>query len=118
MHFVWHVHRCIYVHFNDMLMICPHSSSRLYIPNIIIIITFTTDYSPSGNYMVSYYCGHMSSNWWYEGGLVYSKTPTISPQDSERVAKVIEESMGRSIDQYCAPKTSGCHSGNGSGRQS
>ena len=75
-----------------------------------------TDYSPSGNYMVAYYCGHMSSNWWYEGSLVYSKTPTISQQDAIRVAAVIKDSMGRSLDQYCSPETSGCKDGNGSGR--
>lgn len=73
------------------------------------------DYSPTGSYMVSYYCGHMSSNWWYEGSLVYSRTPTLGTADLARVSKIISDYMGRSIDKFCSPKTTSCTERNTSG---
>ncbi|XP_045159801.2 uncharacterized protein LOC123525117 [Mercenaria mercenaria] len=66
------------------------------------------DYAESGKYVIMYYCGHMTSDWWYEGNIVYSRTPTISQDDFKAIADTLETSLGHKVEQYCRPKTQNC----------
>ena len=68
------------------------------------------DYAATGKYMIMYYCGHMASNWWFEGSVIYSRTPTISDNDRKAIAGTLEATLGHSIDEYCQPNTQGCKS--------
>ena len=58
--------------------------------------------------MIVYYCGHMTDTWWYEGGLVYSRQPTLDIDETAAVADFLQSVMGRSIKEYCAPNTINC----------
>ncbi|KAL4227991.1 hypothetical protein ACF0H5_013429 [Mactra antiquata] len=66
------------------------------------------DFAESGNYAVIYYCGHMTSDWYYEGGLVYSRTPTISSEDLVSIQTAISTKLGHKLDQYCHLRTEDC----------
>jgi len=65
------------------------------------------DVDPNGKYMIGYYCGHVSANWFYEGSVVYSRTQTLD-STSLTTIKVKMTSFGYDISQYCSPKTTGC----------
>ena len=67
-----------------------------------------TDIADAGNYMIVYYCGHMTKDWWYEGNLVYSRDPTLGPIDVANVATFLKNTMGHTMDQYCVPNTTNC----------
>lgn len=68
------------------------------------------DYPSSGNYVIMYYCGHMTSDWWYEGNIIYSRTPTISDHDLAAISNVLETILNHKIQQYCRPNTQNCES--------
>jgi hypothetical protein len=51
----------------------------------------------------------MASDWWFEGNIIYSRTPTFSDDDLNAIADTLENSLGHKIEEYCRPKTQGCN---------
>ncbi|KAH3877232.1 uncharacterized protein LOC127865316 isoform X1 [Dreissena polymorpha] len=66
------------------------------------------DVSQSGTYLIVYYCGHMSADWWYEGNLVYYRQPTISPEDYSKISDAVRQKIGHDVGDYCRPRTTSC----------
>ncbi|WAR23730.1 VDE-like protein [Mya arenaria] len=64
--------------------------------------------SPTGSYVIMYYCGHMTSDWWYEGNVVYSRLPVLTSGDALTVSAALSRLMGHDVSEYCRPKTQTC----------
>ncbi|XP_060081841.1 uncharacterized protein LOC132561125 [Ylistrum balloti] len=62
---------------------------------------------PKLSYMIGYYCGHVASDWYYEGSVVFSRMPALSSEVLTEV-KGHMTSLGLPVNQFCAPKTSNC----------
>ena len=69
---------------------------------------FWTGKSDSESYIIMYYCGRLTADWWFEGGVVYSRTPELTSDDRASVASSLHDKLGRDIDTCCAVKTEPC----------
>ncbi|KAJ8311387.1 hypothetical protein KUTeg_010742 [Tegillarca granosa] len=65
------------------------------------------DYAVNGNYILAYYCGRVTENWFFEGSVVYSRAPTLSNEDLQTL-QATGTKLGIDFNTYCKPKTSGC----------
>ncbi|KAJ8311388.1 hypothetical protein KUTeg_010743 [Tegillarca granosa] len=65
------------------------------------------DHTGYGNYILAYYCGRVTENWFFEGSVVYSRTPTLADKDL-RTLQVTGTNLRIDFNTYCKPKTSGC----------
>lgn len=61
----------------------------------------------AGNYVLAYYCGRVTDNWFFEGSVVYSRTPTLSETDLQSL-QTSATKLGIDLSTYCKPKTSDC----------
>ena len=62
--------------------------------------------------MVFYYCGRINDDWWYQGSLVYSRTPVLAPEDLAIVEDVVMSQLGHNLDEYCVPDVTNCQTVN------
>ncbi|XP_064605742.1 uncharacterized protein LOC135470636 [Liolophura sinensis] len=64
------------------------------------------DYSQNHGYIFMYYCGGTGA-WMYEGAILYSRTPQLTPEAMQQVTSSAA-AHGYSFGDFCSPRTSDC----------
>lgn len=59
------------------------------------------------DYIFAYYCGSISSNYFYEGAVVYSKSVTLSNDTLSKLKKVATDA-GLDLNTFCKPLYNSC----------
>ena len=64
------------------------------------------DQGANNEYLFMYYCGSIAADYFYEGSVVYSKTPQLATDAWQNIQKVAH-SLGMDTGKFCTPKA-GC----------
>lgn len=64
----------------------------------------------NGNaFLLVYYCGSITADYFYEGSVVYSRTPTLTTDQLVELVDAFKQ-HGFDYSKYCTPKTQNCGS--------
>lgn len=61
-----------------------------------------------GAFLLAYYCGSISADYFFEGSVVYSRTPSLT---SDQLVELVAAFKDHGIDysKYCTPNTKNCN---------
>ncbi|XP_062594865.1 uncharacterized protein LOC134256217 [Saccostrea cucullata] len=63
----------------------------------------------TGNaFLLAYYCGSISADYFYEGTVVYSRSPTLTTNQLVELVATFKD-LGWDYSKYCTPRTLNCN---------
>lgn len=68
---------------------------------------YTLDGAADNSSVLVYYCGNMSE-WNFEGAMILSRSPILSPDADEQFASMVADNTPFNYNEFCTPQLSPC----------